>query len=85
MGNDDEITVSQIPWTLAPVDRLTFDDDTQMLADTLIEAMSQLRAMTKKCDQQSARILSLVAELRETRAEARALRAQVRCLQDIAA
>jgi hypothetical protein len=86
MRNDDtNITRDDIRWTLTPIDPLTFDDDTQLLADTLRESITQLRAVTVQCDRQSARILALVGELRTVRAEAQALRAQVRAMQDVAA
>jgi hypothetical protein len=62
-----------------------FDDETTWLADSLRVAIEQLQAMTIQADRQSARIVSLIAELRTARAEAQALGAQVRYLQNIAA
>jgi hypothetical protein len=85
-GNDDRtLSRENILWALPPIDPLTLDDDTRLLADTLREAVEHVRTLTVRCDRQSARILALVGELRLTRAEAAAAHAQLRALRERAA
>jgi hypothetical protein len=81
----EKLRADDLRWTLPPLNPLMFDDDTMWLADTLRESITQVRALTVQCDRQSARILSLIAELRTVRAEAQGLRAQIRAMQDLAA